>query len=235
MRCLSFCLPLVLLACTEISVRDRPPGEEADTDTDTDADADADADTDADSDADTDTDTDADTDVPVGFTIWSPDFLSSAGMPRSGECPNWLPDAASCDLPNPEVAWANVPAGTESLVLLLQNLDASVGNREYWGIYDIPVTETGIAAGTSGLTQGSFLPAPMYENTNALDSRTYLGACPPAGSTHFYEWRLIAVSQSFGVGPLSGTPRTQYDQIRDWAEHPDRYIDEATTCHLYGL
>ncbi len=227
-----------LFACTEITIRDV---EDGDADTDADTDSDTDSDTDADSDTDTDTDSDADTDTgvepPVGFTVWSDDFVSSAGFPRSSECAHWLPAAFSGTAANPEVSWANAPAGTVSFVLLLVNEDLAVGFREYWGVYDIPATVDAIPAGLSGVDAGSLIdnwntPDPVYENENPLGFRTYLGSSPPPGETHLFTWELYALDTSFGIGPLVGDVFVQYDQLRDFAQA--NMLDVATMCHLHG-
>ncbi len=183
--------------------------------------------TESDTDTDADTDSDTDTDV-VPFALSSPDLVSSAGMPMEDECDFWLPDEFMCSGSNPELVWEGIPAGATHLVLVFDDPDA--GNFPHWAVWDIPVSESGLAAGISGENVSSDLPGNAGEATNGFSYEGYLGSCP--GSVHKYRWRLWAVDATVPSEP-TGTPTNQFDQVVAFAQN-NRVGDVARLCHLRG-
>ena len=85
---------------------------------------------------------------------------------------------------SPELIIEDIPPGTESLVLIMDDPDAPGKTFDHWIAYDIPVThriEEGEAPGTQGL--------------NDFGKTGYGGPCPPSG-THRYFFKLYAIDQS---------------------------------------
>jgi len=183
--------------------------------------------TQVDSDGDSDTDTDSDTD-PVVFSIRSPDLVSSVGFPDEDQCDFWLPTEYMCSGSNPQIDWEGVPAGATHLVLVFDDPDA--GNFPHWAIWDIPATETGLAAAISGELIPNTPPGGASEATNGFQYDGYLGSCP--GSVHKYRWRLWAVDQTMPQAP-TGSPSGQFAQVVSFAQD-NRVGDVARMCHLRG-
>ncbi|MCB9679413.1 MAG: YbhB/YbcL family Raf kinase inhibitor-like protein [Alphaproteobacteria bacterium] len=208
------------LACGLVACKG-DSGVEAEADTDTDADTDSDTDTDTDADADTDTDF-------VAFAMSSPDLESSQGHPRADECDFWLPDVYMCDGSNPQIDWEGVPAGATHLVLVFDDPDA--GNYPHWAIWDIPATETGLAAAISGDLIANTPPGGASEAENGFGWVGYLGSCP--GSVHKYRWRLWAVDTTM-PSPPTGSAQSQFQQVVTFAQE-NRVADPARMCHLRG-
>lgn len=106
-----------------------------------------------------------------------------------------MPDEFTCDGKHtrPALRWANVPAGTKSLALVVRDPDAPSGDFLHWAVVDIP-------PGTSGLVQGSLPPAPSRELANDAGTTGYFGPCPPSG-THRYVFTLYALkAESYAGG-----------------------------------
>ncbi|HOW43356.1 MAG TPA: YbhB/YbcL family Raf kinase inhibitor-like protein [Candidatus Omnitrophota bacterium] len=82
---------------------------------------------------------------------------------------------------NPELAIENLPAGTQSLVLIVDDPDAPVGTWVHWVVYDI--------APTDRIAENS---VPGIEGWNSFNRQSYGGPCPPSG-THRYFFKLYAL------------------------------------------
>jgi hypothetical protein len=83
-----------------------------------------------------------------------------------------------------------IPSGTKSLVLIIDDPDATAGTFTHWIVYNIPPTAGGLSAGQPDekvLSNGANI------GDNSAGSRGYYPACPPIGSTHRYVFRLYAV------------------------------------------
>ena len=104
---------------------------------------------------------------------------------------------------SPALTWSDVPPGTKSLVLIVDDPDApdpAAPKRTWvhWVLYNIPPTATFLSEG--------ILPADLPEGTrqgrNDVGSTGYHGPCPPIG-THRYFHKLYALD---AVLNLSGRP-----------------------------
>lgn len=102
-----------------------------------------------------------------------------------------IPSKYSCDGVNtsPQLDIANAPAGTASLVLIMDDPDAPGGTWDHWIAYDIAPTDTISAANDSVGTGG----------VNSWGETGYGGPCPPSG-THRYFFRVFALDAVLGLG-----------------------------------
>lgn len=95
---------------------------------------------------------------------------------------------------SPALAWSDVPPGTKSLALLLEDPDAPdpmAPQRTFvhWLIYNLPPASGGLALGadrTGGLPRGALL------GRNDAGRTQYYGPKPPVGR-HRYIFRLFAL------------------------------------------
>lgn len=117
-----------------------------------------------------------DSGVPEVLTLSSPAFAMSGVIPDRHTC-------GGLDL-QPELVWSGVPAGTQSLALVL--IDDSI-NFVHWIAYDLPPNLTSLPEGAS---DGRQLPAGAIE-ADAYCVQ-YCGPCP--GNMHTYTFRLYALS-----------------------------------------
>ncbi len=136
---------------------------------------------------------------PSGFTI-RVDSLG-AGSP--------LPDAYTCKgaSESPEVAWDGIPAGTKSLVLILDDPDAPNGRFTHWIVYNIPPVSGELARAQPN---AKVLANGAQQGDTSAGSRGYYPPCPPIGTTHRYVFRLYAVDMDITQ------PTADRDSI-DWA------------------
>ncbi len=94
---------------------------------------------------------------------------------------------------SPPLAWSGVPAGTESLALIVDDPDApdpAVPKMTWvhWVLYNLPPDTTGLPAGVSHAS----LPPGTREGLNDWKREGYGGPCPPIGR-HRYVHKLYAL------------------------------------------
>jgi Raf kinase inhibitor-like protein, YbhB/YbcL family len=117
--------------------------------------------------------------------------LSVDGVPAGSS----LPQIYTCTgaSTTPGISWTNVPAGTKSLVFILDDPDAPSGTFTHWLLYNIPATTMSI---DPDQPNAKVLSDGTQVGTNTAGSRGYYPPCPPAGSTHRYVFRLYAVDMA---------------------------------------
>ena len=94
---------------------------------------------------------------------------------------------------SPELLWTEVPEGTKSLVLIMDDPDApdpAAPERTWvhWVLYNIPPIATGLAEAIPSAE----LPSGTREGLNDWERTGYGGPCPPIGS-HRYFHKLYAL------------------------------------------
>ena len=103
-----------------------------------------------------------------------------------------IPKEYSCDGENlsPPLAWSDVPQGTQSLVLIVDDPDAPSGTFVHWVVYDLPADLASLPEGASGIGR---------EGVNGFRKSGFGGPCPPRGSTHRYFFKLYALDMVSGL------------------------------------
>ncbi len=103
-----------------------------------------------------------------------------------------IPEAFTCHGGNhiPSLNWQDVPSGTQSFVMLMEDPDAPDSTWTHWVLYNIPSTSDGLSDSTSVGTTG----------VNSWLHLQYDGPCPPTGS-HHYIFTLYALNASLNVQP----------------------------------
>ena len=108
-----------------------------------------------------------------------------------------IPMQYSCDGNNrsPALHWSGPPAATQSFALVIDDPDAPRGMFRHWGVYDIPASARGVAAGQHLGT----------EVKNDGGKPGYTGPCPPKGNgIHHYHFKLFALNvERLGLGASS--------------------------------
>jgi Raf kinase inhibitor-like YbhB/YbcL family protein len=122
--------------------------------------------------------------------------LSSASFRPQGE----IPAKYTCEGEDvsPALAWSGVPAGTKSLVLIVDDPDAPDPQAPrmtwvHWVLYDIPATATGLPEAVAPVA----LPRGTREGRNDWKRTGYGGPCPPIGR-HRYFHKLYALDVTLG-------------------------------------
>ena len=103
------------------------------------------------------------------------------------------PGAAPGEGTSPAMNWSNVPAGTQSFVLNMRDLDVArnrgTEDQAHWVVWNIPATATGLPEGVargSQLADGSFqisATGPVYRGPGA----------PATGPRHHYMFEIYAL------------------------------------------
>jgi len=119
----------------------------------------------------------------MGMTITSPAFSQSAEIPT-------VYTGLGKDI-SPPLTFSNVPAGTKSLVLIIDDPDAPDPAAPrmtwvHWVLYNIPPETNGLAEGVQSLPVGT------QEGMNDFKRRSYGGPHPPVGR-HRYFHKLYAL------------------------------------------
>ena len=119
-----------------------------------------------------------------------PLMLASPAIPPNGE----IPAQYTCDGADisPPLSWSDVPGGTGSLVLVVEDPDAPSGTFRHWAVFDIPPASGGLDAGYSANRP----IAALHQARNDFGKTGYSGPCPPrGGGAHHYHFRLLAISR----------------------------------------
>ena len=92
---------------------------------------------------------------------------------------------------SPPMSWSDVPPGTKSLALIVDDPDAPDPSAPkmtwvHWVLYNLPPTTDGLPENAKTLPQGT------QEGTNDWSRTGYGGPCPPVGR-HRYFHKLYAL------------------------------------------
>ena len=121
----------------------------------------------------------------MALTIQSTDFEAGGEIPRVHTCEG--------DDISPALAWSGVPAGTQSLALVVEDPDAPDPDAPrttwaHWVVYNIPPATAGLPRGAGP----GHLPPGARAGVNDWKRPIYNGPCPPVGR-HRYFHRLFAL------------------------------------------
>ncbi len=109
-----------------------------------------------------------------------------------------LPDAYNCQgaMESPELSWENIPSGTKSLVLIMDDPDAPKGTFTHWLLYNIPPSTRRI---DRDQPHAKVLASGAQQGDTSAGSRGYYPPCPPPGETHRYIFSLYALDYQIGM------------------------------------
>ncbi|MDB4970648.1 MAG: phospholipid-binding protein family [Myxococcales bacterium] len=124
--------------------------------------------------------------------------LTSTAFAEGGAIPlaqSWNQCSPVGNNNNPPLKIAGVPAGTQSLAILVEDNDVVFA---HWGAWDLPATMTTVA-------EGSSKTATYPQAFSDFGSKGYQGPCPPAGGTgHSYKFAVYALDVAT-LGKPDGT------------------------------
>jgi Raf kinase inhibitor-like YbhB/YbcL family protein len=100
-----------------------------------------------------------------------------------------IPRKHACDGNDlsPELAIEDVPPGTKSLAIIMDDPDAPVGLFTHWIAY-------GISPDTKSIPEGAGNGESIKSGINDFGMAGYRGPCPPAGKPHRYYFTLYALN-----------------------------------------
>lgn len=139
------------------------------------------------------------------LTLSSPAFADGALIPVAHA-------QAGRDV-SPPLTWSGVPDSTRSLVLIVRDLDALVGDGTddvlHWMLWNIPPTATSLPAGVSSGAQ-------LDNGTRqiSVSGPYYRGpAAPASGPPHHYVFELYALDITLNIAPTAMSPAATRDAV----------------------
>jgi len=106
-----------------------------------------------------------------------------------------IPSKYTCDGEeiNPPLEIMELPEGTQSLALIVDDPDAPNGTFDHWLVWNIDPFKKHIAENSN----------PGISGHNSAGKTGYHGPCPPSGS-HRYFFKVYALSTNLDLAPGSG-------------------------------
>lgn len=128
-----------------------------------------------------------------------------------------IPVVYTCDGANisPRLTWSEVPEGTKSIAILVDDPDAPTGTFTHWLV-------TGLPADTPELPSGAVVPNATQAMNDSGEPR-YTGPCPPSGR-HRYRFTVFA---------LDMTPRGQMSRETFLDAIKGHVLGQGTLIGLY--
>jgi len=141
--------------------------------------------------------------------------LSSTAFQNNGS----IPSRYTCDGRdiNPPLAIENVPPGTKSLALIVDDPDAPMGTWVHWVSWNI-------APGIKEIKEND-TPGGSVSGLNDFKRQSYGGPCPPSG-THRYFFKLYALDTALDLP--SGAKKADVEKAMK-----GHVISEAQIIGLY--
>lgn len=98
-----------------------------------------------------------------------------------------IPAKYTCDGADvsPELSWSELPEGTQSLALIVDDPDAPGRTFVHWVIFNIGSNRSMLGEG------GTYTEC--VEGVNDMGNNSYSGPCPPTGRPHSYHFKLYAL------------------------------------------
>lgn len=89
---------------------------------------------------------------------------------------------------NPAITIEEIPEGTKSLTLIVEDPDAADGTFVHWLLWNVRPMEMIIENA-----------APGVQGKNSFGKTTYGGPCPPPGNDHRYVFKVYAIDKILDV------------------------------------
>ena len=105
----------------------------------------------------------------------------------------FIPEKYTCDGKdiNPPLLIENIPSGTKSMALIVDDPDAPAGTWVHWVVWNI-------SPDTKEMKESS-VPEGAQQGVNDFRKHEYGGPCPPSG-THRYFFKLYTLDTMLNLG-----------------------------------
>jgi Raf kinase inhibitor-like YbhB/YbcL family protein len=139
--------------------------------------------------------------------------LTTTAFPDGGQIPVRFSQAAEGAAPgegtSPALTWANAPAGTQSFVLHMHDMELArnrtTDDQVHWLVWNIPGTSTRL---TEGQPKGAQLPDGSHQIS--ATGQVYRGPGAPAnGPPHHYVFEIFALDTKLDVQPTADAFETR--------------------------
>src|SRR3954468_21411705 len=152
-----------------------------------------------------------------------PMTMTVAGFSDGGQIPVKYSQAAPGVAPgegvSPAITWTNVPAGTQSFVLNMHDMDVArnktTDDQAHWIVWNIPSTATGLPEGVPKGAQPADGPH-QFSPTGQM----YRGpGAPASGPQHHYMFELFALDTKLDVAPAADAFETRANVVKAMQGH----------------
>lgn len=152
-----------------------------------------------------------------------PMTMTVEGFADGGQIPvrysQAAPGVANGEGLSPAIRWTNVPAGTQSFVLHMHDLEVvrnrTTDDQAHWVVWNIPPTATGLP---EGVPKGS--PRPDGSQQISATGQMYRGPGAPAnGPPHHYMFELYALDTKLDVQPGTDAFDTRVNVVKAMQGH----------------
>jgi Raf kinase inhibitor-like YbhB/YbcL family protein len=126
---------------------------------------------------------------PTTIEVTSTAFAEGSDIPARFTC-----DGADI---SPPLQWTEVPQGTKSLALIVDDPDAR-GTWVHWVMYAIPNTAGELS---EAVPNGDATAQGAIQGKNGFGRIGYGGPCPPGGSPHRYFFKIYALDAILDLEP----------------------------------
>jgi len=147
-----------------------------------------------------------------------PMTMTIAGFPDGGQIPvkfsQAAPGVATGEGTSPAISWSNVPAGTQSFVLNMHDMEVvrnkTSDDQAHWVVWNIPATATQLP---EGVAKGAKLADGSYQIS--ATGQMYRGPGAPAnGPPHHYMFELFALDTRLSVEPTADAFETRANVLK---------------------
>jgi Raf kinase inhibitor-like YbhB/YbcL family protein len=149
--------------------------------------------------------------------------LTVSGFADGAQIPVRFSQAAEGVAPgegtSPAISWANTPAGTQSFVLNMRDLDVArnktTDDQAHWVVWNIPATVTSLR---EGVPKGSQLPDGSYQISATGPMYRGPGAAA-TGPQHHYMFEIYALDTKLDVQPTADAFETRANVMKAMQGH----------------
>ncbi len=123
-----------------------------------------------------------------------------------------IPQPYTCDGDDvsPALRWSEPPAGTQSLALIFDDVDAPGRTWVHWVLFNIPASTRTLP---EGIADDATVTGVGVHGSNSWKALGYGGPCPPKGSPHRYTFRLYALDAMLDLA--AGASRAELDEAME--------------------
>ena len=150
--------------------------------------------------------------APPAMTLTIPSFPDGGQFPVKYS--QAAPGVAAGEGTSPAIQWSNAPAGTQSFVIHMHDLDVTRNktsdDQVHWVVWNIPASSTGFP---EGVPKGSEMPGGSYQIS--ATGPMYRGPGAPAnGPQHHYMIEVYALDAKLDVKPTADAFETRANVIK---------------------
>jgi len=120
--------------------------------------------------------------------------LTSVAFKEGGK----IPVKYTCDGQDisPALEWGELPTGTKTFALIVDDPDAPAGIFTHWVIFNIPAASRKLPEAVPATAQ---LNDGTLQGKNDMGKLGYGGPCPPPGRAHRYQFTIYALDKSLDL------------------------------------